>query len=40
LEPASRIARVGVGRLTTVARTCIAQLSQVAVPVETTIASL
>ena len=40
LVPASSMARPSVGRLTTVARTRIAQLSQVAVPDETTMTSL
>jgi hypothetical protein len=34
------MARSAVGRLTTVSRTCIAQLSQVATPEETIITSL
>src|SRR2546427_44896 len=40
LVPQSRMARPSVGRLTTVARTRMAQLSQVAVPEETTMTSL
>jgi hypothetical protein len=40
LEPASRMARFGVGRLTTVVRTCMAQSSQVAAPAVTIMQSL
>jgi len=40
LLPASSTPRSAVGRLTTVARTRIAHCSQVAVPLDTTIASL
>jgi hypothetical protein len=40
LDPASMMARVGVGRLTTVARIRMAQSSQVAPPARTTMASL